>query len=166
MTLVPSRRDMPSASRRAVTSAEEPAGNRTVISTKPPGGSAGSCAVAAVARPRSAQTEIAAILNCFMAFRSIVLEDFGDLHAAALARRADPGPDDGERSGGVFAADLRSAVPAHRGGELLELLRDRVVGLELDRDRTIAAALDETQPVVHVVAGGRFLALDVLQIIF
>src|ERR1700731_2144483 len=128
MNLVPSRRDMPSARRRAVTSADEPAGNRTVISMTPRGraasplGRPASCAVAAVATLRSAQTAAAATLAVFMASpfscsinQSIALEYLRDLHAPSLLCRADAGPDDGERSGAVIAADLGLAVAAHRG---------------------------------------------------
>src|SRR6267154_5326538 len=95
-TRVPSRLDIPSARRRAVTSADEPAGNRTVISMKARAGRAVSCAVTAVAAPRSAQTDTAAMLAEFMSpHSSIVLEYLRDLHATALARRQDPGPYDG-----------------------------------------------------------------------
>src|SRR5579883_2860701 len=60
-TLTPRRFDMPSASRRALTSADEPAGNSTVISIGCPPGNG--LADAAVARPAAAASAIARVIR-------------------------------------------------------------------------------------------------------
>src|SRR6266851_6090749 len=66
MTLVPSCLAMPSASRRAVTSADDPAGNSTVISIVPRPGN-GSWARAVVTAPtRTATANIASLVGARM----------------------------------------------------------------------------------------------------
>src|SRR5262249_35068196 len=143
----PSCFDMPSASKRAVTSADVPAGNSTVISIGPFWGNCVSCALVGAARAAPRTIQAAFIVSPV----SIPGEDPGDLAAAPLARRNDPGAYDRERRGRRLAAHLRRTLPAHRLCELLELLDEGIVLLAGHRGRAAAAALENPEPRVHIV---------------
>src|SRR5690348_10335658 len=111
---------MPSASRRAVTSAEVPAGNSTVISIGPFWGNSCAWAGSASAVPRTIHADL-------IALSLVPGEDFRDLDAPPLARRHDPRSYHGERPGGRLSVHLRRALPARRLCELLQLLDEGVV---------------------------------------
>src|SRR5215471_19985715 len=156
---------MPSASKRAVTSAEVPAGNSTVISIGPFWGNCVSCAyvgAASVANSTAPRTIQAAFMVSPV---SIPGEDLGDLDAAPLARRHDPGAYDRERRGRSVAVHFRRALPAHCLGELLELLDEGIVLLAGHRGRAAAAALENPQARVHIVIRARFFSVYVHEVI-
>src|SRR5262245_42966546 len=53
---------------------------------------------------------------------SVVVQDFGDLHAATLARRENAGADHRKRGGGIVATHLGLGIAANCRSELLEFL--------------------------------------------
>src|SRR5687767_9670217 len=133
---------MPCASMRAVTSADVPAGNSTVISTLPRLGKGTSCAIAGAAVASST----APAINL-----SRIIQDLGDGDPAPLASGDDAGEQHGQRGRGALAVHLRLSLSAHRGGKLLELLDDRVVGPARHGVRAFTAALEKSQALLQVV---------------
>src|SRR5579863_6353576 len=134
---------MPSASSRAVTSADEPAGKRTVISIGPFCGKVRSCAWISPAMARiemHARLEKLLADRVMMSSRSIVGHDFRDFDAASFARGNDTGANDRERQRCALAVHFRAAVAAGRGGKFLQLLDEGVVPRGRNRDRALAPA--------------------------
>src|SRR5262245_47619948 len=121
---------MPSARSRAVTSADDPAGNSTVISITPFCGNGGSCCAGAM--PAKTTTNAAAsairVKNVVMTTsRSILGENFRDLDAAAFTCRQDAGPHHRERRRSAISTHFRLAFAAHGGGEFLQLFDEGIV---------------------------------------
>src|SRR3972149_4649674 len=163
--LVPSCFDIPSASRRAVTSADEPAGNSTVISIAPFFGKGVSCAEAIPAvLINAAQPNDRIVL--MSSSRSIVRHYFRNFNAAPLTRGQDAGTNHRERSRCVFATSPRPPAVTNRRRELREFFGNRIVAGGRDIDRSLLAALEHPQSPMHVIKGGCLLAVDIHQIVF
>src|ERR1039457_198214 len=161
--LLPSCFDMPSASNRAVTSADDPAGNSTVISIVALFGKVTSCAKAVpVALTIAAQPSASIIVMTFFITlsHSIRCQYFRHFNAAPLAGGQDAGANRRERPRRVFATHFRTLAAPHRRCELLELFGNRVVAGERNIHRPFLAALEHPQAAMHVVIGARFLAVD------
>src|SRR5919201_1223682 len=131
-TRCPSSLAVPSASSRAVTSAELPAGKSTVISIGPRCGYRGSCAHAVSATSAKIKgvstTFLHNAINLACAPEMLIRPHyFGDFDAPAFARRFDAGEDHRERRRAFLAIHLRLGLAAHRARELLELFDDGVV---------------------------------------
>src|SRR4051794_27422505 len=109
---------MPSASSRAVTSAEEPAGNSTVISIRPFFGNGGSCACVTPMEIVSASAVSSFMADSFC--RLIVGQNLSDFDAASFSRRHNPRPHDRQRTTCAFAAHLGRPLAADGGGEFFE----------------------------------------------
>src|SRR5262245_50181001 len=144
---------MPSARSRAVTSADEPAGKRTVISIAPLCGYGGSWAPLGSAVPsnRPAAINARVFVQPFIGVSSTSGQNLGDRDPAPFARGLDAGADHGERGRPALAVHLGLRPTADRGGELVELVDDRVDLPALDRVRALGAALHEPQSVVQIV---------------
>src|SRR5439155_22612878 len=82
---------------------------------------------------------------------SILRQHFRDLDAAPLARRDDARADHRKRSSRALAVHLGRAVPAHRAGELLELLDEGVVLRASNRARADAPGLGLPQALMPTV---------------
>ena len=142
-------------------SAEEPAGNSTVSSIGPRCGKAfparrrrRACSPPAARRPAS-----------WVPWQPP--QDSERISATSTrrpSRGADPREDDGERRGAPLAVHLGLALSAHGGGELVELLQDRVAWRRPPASR-LRPALEEAKALVEVVIRGRLLAVDIEQII-
>ena len=142
---------MPSASMRAVTSAEEPAGNSTVISSGLRCGK--SCALAAGSEEAKNDQET---FHVSISSTSTLRPSRADLMPARITA---------SERGRALAVHLGLRLAAHRGGELVQLVDDGVVLLGGNPLRLVRAALLQAQPAVQVVVGGRFLAVDVHQVV-
>src|SRR5262245_38594069 len=120
---------MPSASSRAVTSADEPAGKRTVISSTLLCGNGGSCAstTPASGSKNAAASAARTVQDAVMTIsQSIVADDFRDLDAPAFTRRQNSRAHDRQRGRCAVTTHLRRAVSTHRGGKLFQFLDERV----------------------------------------
>ena len=142
---------MPSASMRAVTSADEPAGKSTVISSGPRCGNAGSCAAA---RTRNAKTANRAFMQHLL-----------DLDTS-------PSPAD------LMPASITASERVLRSPSISGSPSPRTARANSSSSSTIGsffptetasdcgrAALQAAQPLVQVVIGARFLAVDVHQVV-
>src|SRR5437763_8737079 len=112
---------------------------------------------------RGAHRQISKLISYLLT--SILRQHFRDLDAAPLARRDDARADHRKRSSRALAAHLGRAVPAHRAGELLELLDEGVVLRASNRARAVAPALEHAQTLMHIVICARFLAVDIHQVV-
>src|SRR5919106_6735689 len=143
--------------------------NSTVISIGCAGygrSTAGPHAIGADTAPAIARrpaTRDAALLS--MASACHGRQHLGDLDAAPLARRLNPGEDDGERRGPLLAVHLGLAPSAHGGRELLELVDDGVASRTGHRPGAVRSALEDAKALVEVVIGCRRLAVDIEQIV-
>ena len=106
---------MPSASMRAVTSAEEPAGKSTVISSGPLCGNGRFLCRDRESNQPNRKKQTSHVRTSFTSTRRPSRADLMPASSTASER------------GAALAVHLRLAVAAHRGGELVELLDDRVV---------------------------------------
>src|SRR5437762_13954436 len=98
---------------------------------------------------RGAHRQISKLISYLLT--SILRQHFRDLDAAPLARRDDARADHRKRSSRALAPHLRRAVPAHRAGELLELL-DEGAGLPATNPpRAGPPALDHGQTLRPIV---------------
>src|ERR1700682_763228 len=113
---------------RAVTSAEEPAGTNTVISSGPRWGKGGSCASASRQMHPSRKS-------------SALIQDLLDFDSAAFPGGADARKDHGERSRAALAVHLRRDLAADSAREFFQLLDDGIVLRAGDRLGAVAAAL-------------------------
>src|SRR5438552_18030475 len=89
--------------------------------------------------PRGGHRQISKLISYLLP--SILRQHFCDLDPAPLARRDDARADHRKRSSRALAAPLGRAVPAHRAGDLLEVLDEGVVLRASNRARAVAPAL-------------------------
>src|SRR5215470_9622260 len=143
-TVWPRFLDMPSARSRAATSADEPAGNSTVISIGPFFGNGGSCASTEPAKVNSrtlASTARAPPYAYISDLRSILGENFRNFDSTPLACRHHASADYRERSSRCLAAHFGFANAPNCSGEFLKLLHQSVVLRARYLQRSLFAAL-------------------------
>src|SRR5215510_10385362 len=162
---------MPSARRRAATSAEEPAGNSTVISIGPFFGKGGSCASTEPVKVNSsklastARAPIARITDLRLVLRLILGENFRYFDPTPLACRHDASSNYRERCGCCFTAHFGLANAPDGSSELLKLLHQSVVLRARYLRGLVFSALQYPEALMHIVVCTRLLAVDVHQVV-
>src|ERR1700754_857951 len=170
MTLVPISLLMPSARSRAVMSADEPAGNSTVISivglcANGFGGAFSAAATVTSVNSPSSGNRNRVTARSMAHLCSVVAQDLLDLHAAVVARGQDTGADHCQRAGGKLATHFRHSATATGGGEFLELFHECVVITCRDCDGLGLTALQNTQAVMKIIKCGSVFSINIHQIV-
>src|SRR5947208_10506292 len=96
---------------------------------------------------------------------SVTVQYFRHLDRTPLAGRENAGADHCERSRRLLAPDLVLALPARRCGKLLEFLDQRIVTWAWHRNGMAFTALEQPQPIMHIVECRHVLAVDIHQVV-